>query len=82
MLLCVAVQRCREGEPRGSVAGREHPSRCNLGCSLRLSLSYPFLGLPAASIFGGTRFISLQQLAVIECLYRCCVALSGHSFCR
>jgi hypothetical protein len=57
------------------VAGRENTSRFILGCSLRLSLSHLFLGVPANSIVGGMRFLSDHQLAVAACRYRCCIAL-------
>jgi hypothetical protein len=63
------------------VAGREHPSRCRLGLSLRLSLLHLFLGVAAASIVGRMRFLYAHQLAAAACPYRYCVGLSGHSLC-
>lgn len=34
------------------MAGREHTSCFSLGCSLQVSLSYIYLGMPAASVVG------------------------------
>jgi hypothetical protein len=31
--------------------------------------------MPAASIVGGMRFLSIHQLAVAACCYQCCIAL-------
>jgi hypothetical protein len=34
-----------------------------------------FLGVPAALIVGGLRFLSIHQLAVAACRYQCCIVL-------
>jgi hypothetical protein len=60
LLLCVAAQRRRDGQTWAGVAGREPPSRCRLGRSLRPSLSHLFLGVPAASTVGAMRFLSVH----------------------
>jgi hypothetical protein len=54
------------------VAGR---ARCGLGRSLQLSLSHLVLGMPAASVVEGMRFLSVHQFAVAACRCRCCTAL-------
>jgi hypothetical protein len=77
LLLCVAAQHRREGLSCGSVAGREHPSRCSLRRSLRLSPSRLFLGVPAASIVGEMRSLSVHQLALAACRIRCCIPFLG-----
>jgi hypothetical protein len=51
-----SVHHCHKGQSRGDVIGREHPSRCSLGRSLRHSLSHLVPGVAAASIVGGMRF--------------------------
>lgn len=66
---------CRKGQSWGGVAGREHPSRHNLGHSLQFSLSHLFLGVPTASIVGGMRFLSIHQLPVAVCRYWCYTSL-------
>jgi hypothetical protein len=43
--------------------------------ALQLSLSHLFRGVAAASTVGGMRFLSVHQLAVAACWYRCSIAL-------
>jgi hypothetical protein len=43
--------------------------------ALSATFSHLFIGMPAALIVGGMRFLSVQQLAVVACRYRCCIAL-------
>jgi hypothetical protein len=38
-------------------------------------LFHLFPGVPAASIVGGMRFLSVNHLATAGCRYRCCIAL-------
>jgi hypothetical protein len=57
------------------VVRREHSSRCSLGRCLRLCLLHLVPGVATASIAGGIRLLSVHQIAVAACRYRCCIAL-------
>jgi hypothetical protein len=70
LLVCVAAQHRHKGGP--GVVWLEEDT---LGRSLRLSLSHLLLGVPAASIVGGMRFLSVHQLALAACQYRFHTAL-------
>jgi hypothetical protein len=47
-----------------------------------LSLSHLFLGVPAALIVGGTRFLSVLQLQLQAVGMDAVLPCSGHSLCR
>jgi hypothetical protein len=60
---------------RGWCGCKRTLSRCSLGRSLQLPLLHLFLGVAAASIVGGMRFLTVHQLAFAACRYRHCIAL-------
>jgi hypothetical protein len=77
LLLCVVAQRRRYEYSKSQVVGKEHSSHFILGPCLRLTLSHIVPGVPAASIVGGMRVLSVHRLAGAACPYRCCIAFPG-----
>jgi hypothetical protein len=79
-LLIYAASECRrEGDAWGGEGGKDHPSRCGLGCALGL-LFLQLLRVCAAPIVGGMGFFSSRQLqhAGVDVVF----PFSGHSLCR